>query len=155
MMVPIYQTEPCHTSEESNQDPVWFQTSNVVITSVYSSETSRLYIEDMQVYTSVFVWMLTTIIYAILKQYTILLKSWMNIFTMSVNLIWYSISTRQVFNCLPSRHDVCWFCVILNLWRCTLLQVYTVVDEMFLAGEIRETSQTKVLKQLLMLNSLE
>lgn len=34
-------------------------------------------------------------------------------------------------------------------------QVYTVVDEMFLAGEIRETSQTKVLKQLLMLNSLE
>ncbi|KAK3923912.1 AP-2 complex subunit sigma, partial [Frankliniella fusca] len=33
--------------------------------------------------------------------------------------------------------------------------VYTVVDEMFLAGEIRETSQTKVLKQLLMLNSLE
>ena len=34
-------------------------------------------------------------------------------------------------------------------------QVYTVVDEMFLAGEIRETSQTKVLKQLLMLQSLE
>ena len=37
----------------------------------------------------------------------------------------------------------------------SLLQVYTVVDEMFLAGEIRETSQTKVLKQLLMLQSLE
>ena len=36
-----------------------------------------------------------------------------------------------------------------------IFQVYTVVDEMFLAGEIRETSQTKVLKQLLMLNSLE
>lgn len=35
------------------------------------------------------------------------------------------------------------------------LQVYAVVDEMFLAGEIRETSQTKVLKQLLMLTSLE
>ena len=35
------------------------------------------------------------------------------------------------------------------------LQVYSIVDEMFLAGEIRETSQTKVLKQLLMLNSLE
>ncbi|PNF31333.1 hypothetical protein B7P43_G10909 [Cryptotermes secundus] len=35
------------------------------------------------------------------------------------------------------------------------VEVYTVVDEMFLAGEIRETSQTKVLKQLLMLNSLE
>lgn len=39
--------------------------------------------------------------------------------------------------------------------RSGLLQVYTVVDEMFLAGEIRETSQTKVLKQLLMLQSLE
>jgi hypothetical protein len=38
---------------------------------------------------------------------------------------------------------------------CVLSQVYTVVDEMFLAGEIRETSQTKVLKQLLMLQSLE
>lgn len=38
---------------------------------------------------------------------------------------------------------------------CFLTQVYTVVDEMFLAGEIRETSQTKVLKQLLMLQSLE
>ena len=36
-----------------------------------------------------------------------------------------------------------------------LFQVYSVVDEMFLAGEIRETSQTKVLKQLLMLSSLE
>lgn len=36
-----------------------------------------------------------------------------------------------------------------------MFQVYTVVDEMFLAGEIRETSQTKVLKQLLMLQSLE
>uniref|UniRef100_A0A672QXX3 AP complex subunit sigma n=1 Tax=Sinocyclocheilus grahami TaxID=75366 RepID=A0A672QXX3_SINGR len=36
-----------------------------------------------------------------------------------------------------------------------VFQVYTVVDEMFLAGEIRETSQTKVLKQLLMLQSLE
>lgn len=29
------------------------------------------------------------------------------------------------------------------------------VDEMFLAGEIRETSQNKVLKQLLIYNSLE
>lgn len=36
-----------------------------------------------------------------------------------------------------------------------IFQVYSVVDEMFLAGEIRETSQTKVLKQLLMLSSLE
>ena len=34
-------------------------------------------------------------------------------------------------------------------------QVYSVVDEMFLAGEIRETSQSKVLKQLQMLQQLE
>ena len=36
------------------------------------------------------------------------------------------------------------FYVIFN----QLKKVYSVVDEMFLAGEIRETSQTKVLKQL-------
>ena len=42
-----------------------------------------------------------------------------------------------------------------HLIHVLLLQVYSVVDEMFLAGEIRETSQTKVLKQLLMLSSLE
>jgi hypothetical protein len=47
----------------------------MAITFVYSSETSRLCIEDMQAYTSVSAWMLTTIIYAISKQYTILLKS--------------------------------------------------------------------------------
>ena len=35
------------------------------------------------------------------------------------------------------------------------LQVYAVVDEMFLAGEIRETSQTKVLHQLQYLNQLD
>uniref|UniRef100_A0A671RP74 AP complex subunit sigma n=1 Tax=Sinocyclocheilus anshuiensis TaxID=1608454 RepID=A0A671RP74_9TELE len=46
------------------------------------------------------------------------------------------------------------FC-ILSLPVALAFQVYTVVDEMFLAGEIRETSQTKVLKQLLMLQSLE
>lgn len=42
---------------------------------------------------------------------------------------------------------------IFDIFFC--FQVYSVVDEMFLAGEIRETSQTKVLKQLLMLSSLE
>lgn len=36
-----------------------------------------------------------------------------------------------------------------------IIQVYAVVDEMFLAGEMRETSQTKVLKQLLVYNTLE
>ncbi|KAJ8973558.1 hypothetical protein NQ317_018403 [Molorchus minor] len=38
---------------------------------------------------------------------------------------------------------------------CELDLYTTLVDEMFLAGEIRETSQAKVLKQLLTLNSLE
>ncbi|KAA0192465.1 hypothetical protein HAZT_HAZT000957 [Hyalella azteca] len=47
-------------------------------------------------------------------------------------------------------HNVCELDLVFNFYK-----VYSVVDEMFLAGEIRETSQTKVLKQLLMLNSLE
>ncbi|CAK9301870.1 unnamed protein product [Gordionus sp. m RMFG-2023] len=47
-------------------------------------------------------------------------------------------------------HNVCELDLVFNFYK-----VYTVVDEMFMAGEIRETSQTKVLKQLLMLNSLE
>ncbi|TMW43333.1 hypothetical protein DOY81_011588, partial [Sarcophaga bullata] len=46
-------------------------------------------------------------------------------------------------------HNVCELDLVFNFYK-----VYTVVDEMFLAGEIRETSQTKVLKQLLTLNSL-
>ena len=59
------------------------------------------------------------------------------------------------------QERVCVLCVCVCVYVLTLClsspvcQVYTVVDEMFLAGEIRETSQTKVLKQLLMLQSLE
>jgi len=34
-------------------------------------------------------------------------------------------------------------------------KVYTVVDEMFLAGEVRETSQTRVLKHLVTVSELE
>lgn len=41
------------------------------------------------------------------------------------------------------------------LFSNVFIQVYSVVDEMFLAGEIRETSQSKVLKQLQMLQQLE
>ena len=66
-------------------------------------------------------------------------------------------------------HNVCELDLVFNFYKVSLgypegrevngaflaLQVYSIVDEMFLAGEIRETSQTKVLKQLLMLNSLE
>ena len=47
-------------------------------------------------------------------------------------------------------HNVCELDLVFNFYK-----VYSVVDEMFLAGEIRETSQTKVLKQLLMLGALE
>ncbi|OON15940.1 clathrin adaptor complex small chain, partial [Opisthorchis viverrini] len=42
-------------------------------------------------------------------------------------------------------HNVCELDLVFNFYK-----VYSVVDEMFLAGEIRETSQTKVLKQILM-----
>ena len=35
---------------------------------------------------------------------------------------------------------------IISSWSIDARQVYSIVDEMFLAGELRETSQTKVLK---------
>lgn len=54
------------------------------------------------------------------------------------------------FSCI---HDI--FYIDYSTCGGLIFQVYSVVDEMFLAGEIRETSQTKVLKQLLMLSSLE
>ena len=47
-------------------------------------------------------------------------------------------------------HNVCELDLVFNFYK-----VYAVVDEMFLAGEIRETSQQKVIKQLTMLQSLE
>lgn len=47
-------------------------------------------------------------------------------------------------------HNVCELDLVFNFYK-----VYAVVDEMFLAGEIRETSQSKVLKQLQMLQQLE
>ncbi|KAK8762207.1 hypothetical protein V5799_026529 [Amblyomma americanum] len=61
-------------------------------------------------------------------------------------------------------HNVCELDLVFNFYKVFFLasrnpngfqKVYSVVDEMFLAGEIRETSQTKVLKQLLVYNSLE
>merc|ERR1712156_914499 len=51
---------------------------------------------------------------------------------------------------LEAIHNFCELDLVFNFYK-----VYAVVDEMFLAGEIRETSQTKVLKQLTMYNSLE
>ena len=47
-------------------------------------------------------------------------------------------------------HNVCELDLVFNFYK-----VYSVVDEMFLAGEIRETSQTKVLKQLTNLSQLD
>ena len=109
----------------------------------------------------------------------------MNISTTSVNWTWYSTSTRwdqgedeeEGADGGPEAHShpgastgVCFLVLGIRTPQpprgpptahprvspCTSFpQVYTVVDEMFLAGEIRETSQTKVLKQLLMLQSLE
>lgn len=66
----------------------------------------------------------------------------------SLELICIFFFFSQVLN--EYFHNVCELDLVFNFYK-----VYTVVDEMFLAGEIRETSQTKVLKQLLMLQSLE
>ena len=46
--------------------------------------------------------------------------------------------------------NVCELDLVFNFYK-----VYAVVDEMFLAGEIRETSQAKILKQLQTLSALE
>merc|ERR1711962_904907 len=47
-------------------------------------------------------------------------------------------------------HNVCELDLVFNFYK-----VYTVVDETFLAGEIRETSQNKIIRQLQMLSTLE
>jgi len=47
-------------------------------------------------------------------------------------------------------HSVCELDLVFNF-----VKVYSVVNEMFLAGEIRETSQTNVLKQLLSFSSFK
>ncbi|BFZ11638.1 hypothetical protein BsWGS_14677 [Bradybaena similaris] len=47
-------------------------------------------------------------------------------------------------------HNVCELDLVFNFYK-----VYAVVDEMFLAGEIRETSQANVLRQLTKLSSFE
>jgi len=47
-------------------------------------------------------------------------------------------------------HNVCELDLVFNFYK-----VYTVVDEMFLAGEARETSQTRVLKHLVTVSELE
>lgn len=46
--------------------------------------------------------------------------------------------------------NVCELDLVFNFYK-----VYACVDEMFLAGEIRETSQMKILHQLTVLNQLE
>merc|ERR1711917_192733 len=47
-------------------------------------------------------------------------------------------------------HNVCELDLVFNFYK-----VYSVVDETFLAGEIRETSQNKIIRQLQMLSTLE
>ena len=47
-------------------------------------------------------------------------------------------------------HNVCELDLVFNFYK-----VYAVVDEIFLAGEIRETSKLKILKELQMLQALE
>ncbi|CAG5110506.1 Oidioi.mRNA.OKI2018_I69.chr2.g4904.t2.cds [Oikopleura dioica] len=47
-------------------------------------------------------------------------------------------------------HNVCELDLVFNFHK-----VYSVVDEAFLAGELRETSQQKLLKEINTLNSLE
>ena len=61
---------------------------------------------------------------------------------------WLIVCPFQVLN--EYFHNVCELDLVFNFYK-----VYAVVDEMFLAGELRETSQNKVLRQLGALNQLE
>jgi hypothetical protein len=63
---------------------------------------------------------------------------------MSANWTWYSISTR----CAISIHLV--HCTLADLHK-----VYAILDEIFLAGEIEETSKDVVLSRLEALEKLE
>ena len=63
----------------------------------------------------------------------------MHFLAMSVNWTWYLISTRYKPHCLESL----------------IFLVYAILDEVFLAGEIEETSKEKVLMRLEHLDKLE
>ncbi|KAB0372321.1 hypothetical protein FD755_016113 [Muntiacus reevesi] len=58
------------------------------------------------------------------------------------------------FKIIYRRYAGLYFCICVDVLNEYFHNVCE-LDLMFLAGEIRETSQTKVLKQLLMLQSLE
>lgn len=64
-------------------------------------------------------------------------KSWMHSLEMFVSSIWSLTFTRYAMSIL---------------W---LMQVYAILDEVFLAGEIEETSKEKVLMRLEHLDKLE
>lgn len=89
-------------------------------------------------------------------------KVWSLLATLAKNLKKRKCESGKSRNMVPHlkcHHCCCCFSaaslyVLPNLSTFSF-QVYSVVDEMFLAGEIRETSQNRVLKQLLMLSSLE
>lgn len=63
-----------------------------------------------------------------------------------MNLISYSISTRFVDIQLN---------FVLPIYDCDTRQVYAILDEVFLAGEIEETSKDVVLSRLEELEKLE
>ena len=64
------------------------------------------------------------------------------------SLQFFLFNNFQVLN--EYFHNVCELDLVFNFYK-----VYTVVDETFLAGEIRETSQNKIIRQLQMLSGLE
>ncbi|UYV63561.1 AP2S1 [Cordylochernes scorpioides] len=55
---------------------------------------------------------------------------------------------ESIHNCVEVLneffHNVCELDLVFNFYK-----VYSVMDELFLAGEVRETSQSKVLKQMM------
>ena len=160
-------------SLETNNQPSWQVEKMQNIPILSNSEIIKLFIEDMQDYSFACVSILKTIIWCILKLFIILsrfvisnrlhsafyskFRFWMNISTMFASLTWSSTFIKVWFDYqnwsrspLKVQQTINYGLIIIQP-----KQVYSVVDEAFLAGEIRETSQQKILKQLATLNSLE
>lgn len=111
-----------------------------------SFATTKQSIVDMQACSFAFALMPTTMNWPIWKQFISLLKCWMHSLVMFANLIQYLISTKQVMR--TDQHNIS-LVFIMNL------KVYAILDEIFLAGEIQETSKNVVLMRLDHLDKLE
>jgi Clathrin adaptor complex small chain len=116
-----------------------FSILELLLTLLGSSGITRLCTDGMRGCSFVFASMPMTMNWLAWRLFIYLWKYWTPFSEMFANWIWYSTSTR---------------CEITQLYS-MLIQVYAILDEVFLAGEIEETSKEKVLMRLEHLDKLE